>query len=292
MANIGISSPLAKVEVDPFHHSMDSDYFEAFDTFDTKLHLPEGFTKYIVLQLVAAIIILLIYIPIARRARQGDVPTGKFWNFAEFLLTFIRDQVAKPALHKDADKFVPFLWTLFLFILVCNLLGMIPFLGTPTASLAVTGVLALIAFFLINGFGIAVNGVKGYAKSFVPHVEMDTPLMKIMGPFLLVGLTMMEVLSMFIRCTVLAIRLFATMFAGHTVLFILLLFIRLIGIAAVEGTDAYSPAAPYLFWPITGFSVIMLVALSVLELFIAALQAFVFTFLTAVFLGMAMHPQH
>ena len=271
--------------IDPFHHSSDAPYFEILPTLGWRIELPWPLTKFMVLELVVALLLIALYVPIARRARTGEVPRGKLHNFAEFLLTFIRDQVARPSLGKDADRFLPFLWTTFLFILFCNLIGMVPYLGTPTASLAVTGVLALIVFFLINFHGIARNGVAGYARSFVPHIDMDTTLLKILGPVLLVGMTAMEVLSLFIRSAVLAIRLFATMFAGHTVLFVLLLFIQMVGTAPF-------PGAELMFWPVTALSVGLSVVLSLLELFIAALQAFVFTFLTGVFLGMAMHPQH
>src|SRR5262245_50871388 len=120
-------------------------------------------TKFMLLELIAAGLILLIYIPLARRMRNGELPTGKWWNFWEGMLTFIRDEVARPNLdgpahdehelggagqdhmpgHHEppghplehekhvADKFVPFLWTLFLFVLFCNLLGMFPMMGSP-----------------------------------------------------------------------------------------------------------------------------------------------------------------
>src|SRR5262249_1798915 len=136
-------------------------------------------TKFMILELIAAGLILWIYIALGQRIRTGALPTGRFWNFFEGMLTFIRDEVARPNLdaphadheHEDhghghgeghgaheeheADKYVPFLWTLFLFVLFCNLMGMIPTLGSPTASIWVTGALALISFVMMHAVAIA-----------------------------------------------------------------------------------------------------------------------------------------
>src|SRR5262245_30608924 len=84
-------------------------------------------TKFMILELVAAALLLAIFIPLARRAQDGALPKGKWWNLGEGLLTFLRDDVARPLLGpRDADRFLPFLWTTFLFILVLNLMGMLP----------------------------------------------------------------------------------------------------------------------------------------------------------------------
>ena len=135
---------------------------------------------------------------------------------------------------------------------------------------------------------VANHGPIGYMKTFVIPIEADDTITKILAPFITVGLFFLEILGAFIRGIVLAVRLFANMLAGHTVLFIILAFIRMVGVEAGEGNHV----ANFLFWPITTVSVFMVTLLSVLELFVACLQAFVFTFLTATFIGMAMHPQH
>src|SRR5262245_37145860 len=126
----------------PLDHVVDSNHWVIFESLGWEFHIPAignvTITKYMLLELLAAALIILIFVPIARRAKDGEPPKGAFWNMFESLLTFIRDQVAKPCIGHDYDKFVPFLWTLFLFILVCNLLGMFPFLGSPTASISVT----------------------------------------------------------------------------------------------------------------------------------------------------------
>jgi len=227
--------------------------------------------------LLAAGLILVIFIPLARRAQSGEPVRGGFWNAFEAVLTFIREQVAKPYIGHDADRFVPFLWTLFLFILFCNLLGMIPFLGSPTASISVTGALAVITFVTIHGSAIAKMGPGHYLKSYVPHIDVPFGMGYILVPMIVA----IEVLGNFIKAFVLAVRLFANMFAGHTVLAVILLFIVMV-----------RDQGWYLFWPITAASVLGVTALSLLELFVAFLQAFIFTFLTALFLGMTLHPEH
>jgi F-type H+-transporting ATPase subunit a len=265
----------------PLEHVLDAYEFEFFPTREAAWHLPTVFgvqvTKYMVLLLLSAAVLVLIYVPLARSARTGEAPRGPLWNAFEAMLTFIRDNVAKPYLGHDADRYVPFLWTLFLFVLTCNLLGMFPFLGSPTASISVTLGLALIAFVFIHGSAIAANGVGGWWKSFVPHIEAPFG----MAYFLVPLMVFLEVFSAFIKAFVLAVRLFANMLAGHTVLASILGFIVL-----AQNTAAY------LFVPITGASVILVVLLSLLELFVAFLQAFIFVFLTTIFLSSTLHPHH
>src|SRR5262249_1292819 len=133
-------------------------------------------TKFMLLEAATAILIILIYVPIARRARSGEPPKGFFWNTFESILTFLRERVAKPNIGHDADRFVPFLWTLFLFILFSNLLGMLPFLGASTASISVTAALAMLAFVAIHLGGSMKMGFIPYLKSFVPHIEGPLPI--------------------------------------------------------------------------------------------------------------------
>lgn len=264
--------------INPFEHVLDSPNWEFSEGFGLHWYLPAPLSKYMVLELVAAVLVAGIYIPLARRARSGELPRGWVWNMFECLLTFVREKVAKPCLGEhDADRYLPFLWTQFLFILFCNLLGMFPFLGSPTASISVTAALALITFLMIHGCAVAKMGMGHYLKSYIPHVDVP-PLLAI---FLIPMITVIEVFGNIIKGVVLALRLFANMLAGHTVLAVILLFI----VMARE-------TSWFLFWPITFGSVLFVVALSLLELFVAFLQAYVFTFLTSLFLGMTLHPQH
>jgi len=274
-------------------------------------------TKFMILELVAALLVLAVYLPLASRIKNGDLPTGRWWNMFESLLTFIRDQVARPNLdshhdvapghdhshghaqtlsadpgtltpeeeahvtHHEADKYVPFLWTLFLFVLFSNLLGMIPTLGSPTASIWVTAGLAVIAFVMMHGAPIAKVGPVQYFKSLWPKLDMPPgAIFKVMGFGFTIMIGLIEIMGTFIKSGVLAVRLFANMFAGHLVLAYILLFIVLVGNAFGTG----------LLWGgVTFASVVGVIALSLLELFVACLQAYIFTFLTALFMGMNLH---
>jgi F-type H+-transporting ATPase subunit a len=237
------------------------------------------FTKYMLLELITAILILLIFIPLARRMQSGEPPRGAWDNTFEVLLTFIRDEVAKPNLGEhDADRYVPFLWTMFLFVLFCNLLGMIPYAGSPTANIYATGGMALCSFFAIHAAAVAKMGLVPYLKSLWPHLDIPIP---VAGFIIKLMICVIEIVGNFIKGGVLAVRLFANMLAGHSVLAMIMLFIIMAN-QLVLG----------LWMTITVGSVLGVVALSLLELFVAFLQAYIFVFLTALFMGMAVHPQH
>ena len=248
-------------------------------------HLPHfgsfQVTKFMVLILIAAGIVSFCAIAMARAIKGGKLPKGPFYNFLELLLVYIRDNIAKPNLGDQAERFLPLLWTMFLFVLTCNLLGMIPapLGGSPTASIAVTVGIAAVSCIAINFNGIRANGVVGYLKGFWMPISLP-------GGFLVSGLLFgIEFLGVFIRSAVLAIRLFANMYGGHVALAVLLSFIL---------TAARSPdSMRWWLHPAVGIgSICICIALSCLELFVAFLQAFVFTLLTALFMGMATHSGH
>lgn len=258
-----------------------------------QLHLPHepflGFfqiTKFKILLLIAAVIVAFAALYLARSIKGGKLPKGPFSNFLEVLLIYIRDNIARPNLGDQAERFLPFLWTTFLFVLVCNLLGMIPAPtgGSPTASLAVTAGFAAVSCIMINFNGIRANGIVGYVKGFWMPVALP-------GGFIVSGiLFVIEFLGVFIRSTVLAIRLFANMYGGHVALAVLLSFI--VAAAKVSQDPATSSGFWWLQPTVTLGSVVICIALSCLELFVAFLQAFVFTLLTALFMGMATHAGH
>jgi F-type H+-transporting ATPase subunit a len=203
----------------------------------------------------------------------------------EAVLQFIREQVARPALHEATDRFVPFLWTVFFLILFANVLGMLPIGavataitghpshlgGTATGNISITAALALCAFFVIHVGGMREQGVAHYWKSFVPHVPGA------LYPLMLV----LELIGALVKPFALAIRLFANMIAGHIVLAVLIGFTKVladgvsplgvgVGLAAVAGA----------------------IFISLLEVLVAFLQAYIFTYLTTLFIGMAVHPEH
>jgi F-type H+-transporting ATPase subunit a len=164
---------------------------------------------------------------------------------------------------------------MFFFILVCNLLGMVPWSGSPTGALATTGALAICTFATVVGGGMMKLGAVGFWKAQVPHMDLPPVLAILLLPMIFA----IEVLGLFIRHFVLAMRLLANMMAGHLVLAVLVTFVLAIakfGVAATLGVGAVS--------------VLGAMALSLLELFVAFLQAYIFTFLSALFIGMAVHP--
>lgn len=333
---------------DPFHHVVDAARFEfPFG----ELHLPEilglQITKFMVLQAVAFVLAVLIFVPLARKIRNGDPVRGRFWGFWEFLCIYIRDEVVRPTIgdphvhnadfggvnhhdsgaeprgqydrgHSDplketldpynhaqqkihthlpagelgghpADKYLPFVWSLFFYVLFCNLLGAIPGLGSPTGSLSVTAALAAIVFVAVVAIGMKASGFVGYWKALVP--QMDVPGM--LKPILIAMLWPIELFGLLVKHFVLAVRLFANMMAGHTVLFVILAFISLAANAWLgPGAGGQGPGAiGYgMYGVITLASVGGQIFISLLELFVAFLQAYVFAFLATLFISAAVHP--
>lgn len=230
---------------------------------------------------------------VANRIRTGLASEGNeryvtrnvFAHLIEVIAVYLRDQVARPILGGRTDRYMPFLWTLFFFILVNNLLGLLPLLdvyhlmvggpttsapigGTATQNLFVNGVLAAFAFVVINLAGLRELGVKGYLM----HLTAGAPwfVWPLMVPI--------ELLGTFIKPVALTIRLFANMTAGHILLATLFLFT---GMAFRAGLG--------LFVPVTLISGLGAMAIYFLETFVAFLQAFIFMFLTVVFIGQLSH---
>ncbi|RME03820.1 MAG: ATP synthase F0 subunit A [Planctomycetota bacterium] len=264
---------MAGDKIDMIHHVADGDKLEIFHW---HISLPKleifgldmSITKHVLFMWIAAALMLIIFISIARK--ESMVPRG--WrNFFEAICEFLRDFVAKPYLHEDTNTYLPILWTFFFFILFCNLLGLIPFGATATGNIIVTGTLAVSALVIIKISAFLKHGPRGYLHALVPQVPgWLWPMMFVV-----------EVLGWGAKTMALAVRLFANMLAGHIVIlgFLSLPFIF----------KSYGEVVGY---GVGIFSVAICVAIGCLELFVAFLQAFVFTFLTAVFLGMMTHPSH
>lgn len=230
-------------------------------------------SKFMILEAVVALILIAVFTILAAKIRQGRVVRGKLWNMFEAFLLFIRDDIARPAIgHHDADRFVPLLWTIFMFVLGCNLLGMIPWVGAPTGSFSVTIGLALVTFATVIVAGSLRFGIIGFWKNQVPSMGLPLPLAIFIVPMLFA----IEVLGLLIKHLVLSIRLLANMVAGHLVL------LAIMGLAVAAAASAN--------WHLTAtISVIGSALFSLLELFVAFLQAYVFTFLSALFIGAAVH---
>lgn len=230
-------------------------------------------TKFMVLELLVAALMLAIFVPLARRLRSGEPPRGRLANLFETMLVFIRDEVARPAIGHGSDRYLPYLWTAFFFVLFSNLIGLVPWAGSPTGSLSVTAALAAMTFTVVLGSGVAKFGTWGFLKSLAPHMEVPLVLAIFLKPMILV----LELIGLGIRHAVLAIRLLANMFAGHLVLAVVLLFIA-------------ATADSLLWYGVMLTSVLGAAALNLLELLVAFLQAYIFTFLSALFIGMVLHP--
>ena len=312
--------------------------------------------------LVAAVMVWFIFTYVGVKAKTNLVPTGVH-NFFEAMISFLRTEVIRPALGENADRFSPFIWTVFFFILFCNQLGMIPLnevlklasgnkapdlWGTATANIMVTAGLAIIAFITVHVSGIiqqvriqmdpslaphhsgndhaqphghgqmhgmegiqdeadvvldhhvgdghdhahgvhhskefhgqpfpqaVVTGIGSYIWNFAPHPDMGGVIMDtVMFGFLLA----LEVLGSVVKPVSLCVRLFANMVAGHLVLAALVSMISLASIWWAKGS--------------IGLVVILgCTALSCLELFVAFLQAYIFAFLTTLYIASAVAPEH
>lgn len=244
-------------------------------------------TNHMFMMVLSGIVLLLVATLAARQ--KSLVPTG-FRNFLESILQFIREEVARPALGKDTDTFIPFLWTMFFLILTANLLGMIPLTdigmlatqnphlhigGTATGNFGITVGLAIAALLLFHLAGVKKLGFGHYAK----HLLLGH------GPWWLAPLFIpIELMGAVVKPFALAIRLFANMTGGHIVVAVLLGF-------AVTGIES-AMGGSWGMLGVTAAAGLGAVAINLLELFVAFLQAYIFTFLTALFLGAAIHPEH
>ena len=287
------------------HHVKDSEYFllprwfspqtegklyipQFRDSQDAVLEIKTGFppvdnlieplnlrlTRFMVLEVVGALILMAVFIPLARRLKSGARPQGRFTNLLDAMVLFIRDQVSRPTIGThDGDRFAPFLLNIFFFVLICNLLGLVPWAGSPTGAMATTAALAMITFVTVVVAGSVKLGPIGFWLGQVPHMDVPLAIGIVLKPLIFA----LEFVGLLIKHFVLAMRLLANMMAGHVVLAVLIAFI-----SASAGTLAFFGVVPA--------SLLGSVALSMLELFVAFLQAYIFAFLTGLFIGMAVHP--
>lgn len=257
--------------------------------------------------LVAAALVLIVTARLASRMRPHGrgiddyITRGRASQIFEVICEFLRDHMARPALGPLTDKYIYYVWTVFFFVVFCNLLGLIPFGailaltqgaitgdwdtaahttahlgGTATSNLGITGAMATLSFVMIVGVGVREQGIA-YFKHFCPVPPKPWPMLLIAVP--LIGL---EAMGLVIKCVVLAMRLFGNMLAGHLVI------AALIGLIITYGTTLAAEL---------GVGVIVMIgatAISLLELFVALLQAFIFTFLTVLFIaaGAVHHDEH
>jgi len=253
------------------HHILDARTIEIPFT-SRVIHLPEihaggldlSITRAVVMMWIASGLLLLVFWLAARRAKD-PVPRG-LRGLLEILIVYIRDDVARKAIGHHADRYVGYLLTVFFFILTCNLLGLIPGMATATSNISVTAALAAIAFLVIQAGGIREYGLVGHFRNLVPP-GLPAWLLPIMIP--------VELLGVFTKPFALAIRLFANMTAGHVVILSLISIIFILKTSAAAAVSV--PFALFIY---------------LLEILVAFLQAYIFTMLTSLFIGMSVHPAH
>jgi F-type H+-transporting ATPase subunit a len=242
----------------------------SFTTPDWKIaiaghELDLSITKHVLWLFVAAILLALSLWSATRKRPKDLIAAGVTPNIAEALTLYIRDEIAvKNIGEHDADRYTPYLATAFFFILFCALLGMLPWASTVTGNLSVTATLAAFTFVVTQAAGMRTQGFVGYWLHLVP-AGVPWWLYPIMIP--------VELMGLFAKPFALCVRLFANMIAGHIVIFFLLGLIFLLGSIWVAPVSVAFAFAIYL-----------------LEIFVALIQAYIFTMLSAVFIGMAAHP--
>jgi len=252
------------------HHIMDTQVMEL--PFIGAVHLPTlhigswdlPVTKHVVMLWVAAAVVLALAGIAARR--RALVP-GRVQSLVEIMVVFVRDELARKNIGPHGDRFVPYLLTTFFFILACNLIGLVPYGATATSNIGVTAALAGVAFLVTQASGMREYGVVGHFKNLVPP-GLPAWLLPIMIP--------VELLGMLAKPFALCVRLFANMTAGHVVIISLISLVFILK-SILVGVLLSVPFALF----ING-----------IELLVAFLQAYIFTMLTSLFIGMSVHPSH
>jgi len=253
------------------HHVMDSNYID-FEPIGV-INLPHielfGFdisiTKHVVFMWIVAIILIILSLIVSRKYKKSLIPKG-FTNLFEIIILFVRDEIVKPTIGKGYEKFLPYLLTIFFFILLSNLFGLLPYSATVTSNIAVTAALAGLTFITTQMGGIISHGFFGYFKGLIPH---GMPI------FILPLIIVVEILSLFTKPFALCIRLFANMIAGHVVI------LSLIGLIFIMQTIFVAPV-----------SIAFVLFIYLLEILVALIQAYIFTMLSSLFIGMAVNLEH
>jgi len=255
------------------HHVGNSDSWHPIPLLPV-IHLPSeiyfyginmGISLHVLLIFFAAVV-MLIFLPLSSKRKSG-APASLFGHAIEAIVIFIRDDLVVPNIgKKEAVSWLPFFLTLFFFILTMNLLGLIPGLATTTSNINCTAALAIMTFLAFNIAGMVKNGPFKYYFKLVPS-GVPWPIFIILWPIELFGLCA--------KAFALAIRLFANMTAGHIVIFAFLGLISL-----------------FKSWIITPIPLSFALFIYLIEVLVAFLQAYVFTLLASLFIGMSIHQDH
>lgn len=254
------------------HHISNSNEWHPFP--GVHIPLPTGWviggidmsiSTHVVMMMLAGLL-LIVFFAIGGR-RERNAPTNKLGHALEALVLYVRDEVVEPNLgKKDTATWLPFFLTLFFFLLTLNLISLIPGFPAATGNVNFTAALATLIFVLYNIAGMVHNGPVHYVTNLIPK---GVPL------FVLPIIALIEVMGLFTKAIALCIRLFANMTAGH------ILLLSLTGLIIVFKTA----------WVALGF-VPMTLFIYLIEVLVAFLQAYIFTLLSALFVGMAIHQEH
>jgi F-type H+-transporting ATPase subunit a len=229
-------------------------------------------SKHLIFFCVAALLVIVVTWLARRGYKKGGVPTG-LGAAVESLVIFVRDEIAEKEIgHGDGRRFTPLLLSFFFFILIAALFGLMPFSATSTGNISVTMALAIVSFAAQQWGGISKHGLVHHFTGIVPP-GLPAWLLPIMIP--------VEILSMFTKPFALMVRLFANMLAGHMVITALILLIPMV-----------AQVSEVLGFAMIPISLSLALFIMILEVLVAFIQAYIFTLLTAIFIGMYVHPAH
>jgi len=268
--------------LDPLGHILNNDHWELTHSLRWNvaeaLHIPAFHIGSLQVDLTPSLHVLMLWISAlalflllrsVSKREEGQVPRGRLRNFFEAIIVYLRDEVVYNIMGPDVGRrYLPYLLTIFFFILFTNLLGLIPSMATATGNVNVTASFAILTFLTSQVGGIRTNGFVTHWRSLVPP-GVPWPLIPIMIPI--------EIMGMFTKPFALTVRLFANMIAGHI---IVLSFFGLI----------FSMSLKTVYWSVLPFA--GAVAISAFEIFVGFLQAFIFMFLSTIFIYQAVHPEH
>jgi F-type H+-transporting ATPase subunit a len=236
-------------------------------------------TKHVYFLFIAAILVFLtMYLAgrMMKKQRAFEAAPRGFAGAVEAMVLFVRNDIAIANIGHDGAKFAPFIMTLFFFILYSNLLGLFPWGASPTGNLAVTAALAIVVFLTVEISGMIKLGPTGYLHTIFPQIP---GMAGVGGTVMSVAMAPIEIISKLVKPFALAVRLFGNMTAGHFVILSLFGIIFLFG--QLQGWN----------WLIALVTAMLVLAIMMLELFVAFLQAYVFALLSSVFIGL-MQQEH
>ena len=259
---------IVRSEITDFTKSFDSTFVFSTNVAGTEV----GLTQYTFYMFIALVVLVLLVFIGGRSLRL--IPKGKFSNMIEYGYEFASRSITREVIGEGYKKHIPFIATLFFFILIANFIGLIPGAKAGTGSLSVTWALAICSFVYFNFWGVKARGGTAYLKSFAPS-GLPGPMV----PFVWV----LEVFSAILRALTLAVRLYGNMFAGHIVLGIFAILTSTFLTSAIQSADLVL-GLPSIAW------IFFLICMYGLEVLVAFLQAYVFAVLSAVYVSLATKP--